>query len=50
MTVPGAFFDVNPSKLRTGKSPYANWLRFSFGPPEDKVRMGLDRLAEMMAT
>lgn len=48
MTVPGAFFDVNPGKRRRGPSPFARWVRFSFGPPEDNVRMGLDRLAEML--
>ncbi len=49
MTVPGAFFDVNPGGARTGKSPFDQWLRFSYGPPEDNVRLGLDRLAEMLA-
>jgi hypothetical protein len=49
MTVPGAFFDVNPRKQRPGPSPYAAWVRFSFGPPEENVRMGLDRLQEMIA-
>jgi len=49
MTVPGAFFDVNPGKRRRGPSPFRQWLRFSFGPPEDNVRMGLERLAEMIA-
>ena len=49
MTVPGHFFDVNPGGTRTGDSPYGSWLRFSFGPPEDNVRMGLDRLERMIA-
>ena len=49
MTVPGPFFDVNPGGVRTGPSPYASWMRFSFGPPEVNVRMGLDRLAKMIA-
>ena len=49
MTVPGHFFDVNPGGKRTGRSPFAQWLRFSFGPPIENVRMGLDRLAEMLA-
>jgi aspartate/methionine/tyrosine aminotransferase len=48
MTVPGTFFDVNPGKQRTGPSPCAGWMRFSFGPPEDNVRMGLDRLTAMV--
>jgi aspartate/methionine/tyrosine aminotransferase len=49
MTVPGHFFDVNPGRLRQGPSPVKDWVRFSFGPPEDNMLMGLDRLAEMVA-
>jgi aspartate/methionine/tyrosine aminotransferase len=49
LTVPGRFFDVNPGKARRGPSPLANWVRFSFGPPEDNVRLGLDRLAALVA-
>ena len=30
-------------------SPWAKWLRFSFGPDIDNVRLGLDRLCEMVA-
>jgi aspartate/methionine/tyrosine aminotransferase len=49
LTVPGAFFDVNPRKLRAGESPFTQWMRFSFGPPEANVRTGLERLAAMIA-
>ncbi|HEX5011014.1 MAG TPA: pyridoxal phosphate-dependent aminotransferase [Planctomycetota bacterium] len=48
MTVPGEFFDVNPGKRRQAPSPYRQWMRFSFGPPEDNLRMGLERLKEMV--
>jgi hypothetical protein len=48
MTVPGVFFDVNPGKLRQGPSPFGGWTRFSYGPPEANVRMGLERLGEML--
>lgn len=48
MTVPGEFFDVNPGKLRKGPSPFKQWVRFSFGPPEANVREGLSRLGEMI--
>ena len=49
MTVPGRFFDVNPGRQRTGRSPQHAWMRFSFGPPYANVEMGLDRLAEMLS-
>ena len=48
MTVPGAFFDVNPGKRRRGESPYRQWTRFSFGPPMENLAMGLDRLETMI--
>ncbi len=48
MTVPGVFFDVNPGKRRRNISNYNHWVRFSFGPPEDNVKMGLDRLEKMI--
>ena len=49
LTVPGEFFDVNPGKRRRVTSPYRNWMRFSFGPPQDNVELGLDRLEQMLA-
>ncbi|MCC7011397.1 MAG: pyridoxal phosphate-dependent aminotransferase [Planctomycetes bacterium] len=49
MTVPGEFFDVNPGKRRRARSPYAQWMRFSFGPPIDNLRLGLERLEELLA-
>jgi DNA-binding transcriptional MocR family regulator len=48
LTVPGAFFDVNPGKRRRGESEYRQWMRFSFGPPLENMRMGLTRLEEML--
>jgi hypothetical protein len=48
MTVPGEFFDVNPGKRRRAESPYKQWMRFSFGPPMDNLRMGLERLERML--
>ncbi len=48
MTVPGEFFDVNPGRRRKGSSPYRKWMRFSFGPAEANLRMGLDRLEAML--
>jgi aspartate/methionine/tyrosine aminotransferase len=48
LTVPGVFFDVNPGKRRRGISNFRSWVRFSFGPTEDNVREGLDRLERMI--
>jgi hypothetical protein len=49
MTVPGPFFDVNPGGVRSGPSPYVNWMRFSFGPPMDNLLLGLDRLEQLVS-
>jgi aspartate/methionine/tyrosine aminotransferase len=49
MTVPGVFFDVNPGKLRS-VSNFKSWVRFSFGPPQENVREGLNRLEKMIRT
>ncbi|HEX9728670.1 MAG TPA: pyridoxal phosphate-dependent aminotransferase [Gemmatimonadales bacterium] len=49
LTVPGRFFDVNPGGERVNGQEYQRWVRFSFGPPADNVRLGLDRLAELIA-
>jgi hypothetical protein len=48
LTVPGVFFDVNPGKRRGGPSPLASMVRFSFGPPMDNLRAGLERLCGMI--
>ena len=48
MTVPGRFFNINPGQLRDDDTDYRNWVRFSFGPPEDNVGLGLDRLEAMI--
>lgn len=48
LTVPGEFFDVNPHKQRPGRSPLAPWVRFSYGPPMDNLKAGLDRLVQMI--
>ena len=48
MTVPGRFFDVNPGGVKPVNKDLKKWVRFSFGPPEAKVRMGLERLEEML--
>lgn len=49
MLVPGRFFDVNPGGQRLPDPEYRKWVRFSFGPSEDNVRLGLSRLAQLLA-
>jgi len=49
LTVPGEYFDVNPGRLRAEVSPYERFVRFSFGPPEDNLSAGLDRLSAMVS-
>ncbi len=46
--VPGRFFDVNPGQHRPSDDYYRNWVRFSFGPSIDNVRLGLSRLTELL--
>lgn len=43
--VPGIFFDVNPGRRRQlFASPYHSYIRFSFGPPLEELKRGLDNL------
>lgn len=45
IVVPGIFFDVNPGKRRSHiPSRLTSYVRLSFGPDMNQVRMGLDRL------
>jgi len=47
--VPGEFFDVNPGRRRaTRPSRYRRHIRFSFGPSQDTLEKGLDRLEAMI--
>jgi hypothetical protein len=49
--VPGEFFDVNPGKRRRSLlSRFNQHVRLSFGPSEEILRMGCDRLEEMIAS
>jgi aspartate/methionine/tyrosine aminotransferase len=48
MTVPGRFFDVNPGAAKRPPLVDDGWVRFSFGPPESNIRLGLDRLTGMI--
>ena len=48
MTVPGYFFDISPGDNDKRNSPFNQFVRFSFGPQEDNMKMGLARLTEMI--
>jgi aspartate/methionine/tyrosine aminotransferase len=48
VTVPGRFFDVNPGGTHPPMKELKKWVRFSFGPSEDKITTGLERLLEMI--
>lgn len=50
ITVPGAFFDVDPGKRRGGRpSRFQHHVRFSFGPPAVVIEQALARLADLVA-
>lgn len=49
IAVPGEFFDVNPGKRRNGRgSRFRSHVRFSYGPSEETLRAGLDRLEKLI--
>ncbi len=48
ITVPGAFFDVNPERRRSYRR-YHNYCRISFGPEMAQLERGLDSLERMIA-
>ena len=54
LTVPGRSFHFDPNATGQGDraqqapSPYDSWMRFSFAPSIDHLRMGLDRLAKVL--
>ena len=48
VTIPGQFFDVNPGGTHPPMKELKKWVRFSFGPSEDKITTGLERFGEMI--
>ncbi len=49
ISVPGEFFDVDPGKRRGGRpSRFRNHLRFSFGPPMERIDTALERIAALI--
>ena len=48
IVVPGVFFDVNPGNRRT-HARYKNYGRISFGPEIEKLELGLNAFARVIA-
>jgi aspartate/methionine/tyrosine aminotransferase len=49
ITVPGAFFDIDPGKRRGGRtSRFQQHTRFSFGPSKPVLEQALRRLGQMI--
>lgn len=49
ITVPGQFFDINPGKRRPDHAcRFGSFTRFSFGPPQAELELGLQRLQELV--
>jgi N-succinyldiaminopimelate aminotransferase len=47
MTVPGHLFDIHPGKQKK-ESNFNAYIRFSFGPPEENLVAGLERISELI--
>ena len=47
ITVPGYMFDIHPGKEKDN-SEFNQYIRFSFGPTEENVKMGLTRITELI--
>lgn len=47
ITVPGYLFDIHPGQEKK-EQHYKNYIRFSFGPEEEQVKIGLERLATLI--
>lgn len=48
MTVPGYYFDVNPGQRRAETLIDHSWMRLSYGPKEENLLLGLDRLERII--
>jgi aspartate/methionine/tyrosine aminotransferase len=49
IVVPGIFFDLNPSKRRDlFDSPCHGYVRLSYGPRMEKLKLGLDGIARVI--
>jgi N-succinyldiaminopimelate aminotransferase len=47
IAVPGYLFDIRPGKAK-GNSAFNQYMRFSFGPTEKEMMMGLARITELI--
>ena len=47
ITVPGYLFDIHPREEKKEKN-YKNYIRFSFGPEEEQVAIGLERITKLI--
>ncbi len=48
MVIPGHLFDIHPGQKHISTSNFNNYIRFSFGPEEKNMLMGVERLAELI--
>ena len=47
ITVPGYMFDIHPGQQKTDRE-FNQYIRFSFGPEEENLMMGLERITELI--
>jgi len=48
MTIPGHLFDIHPGIRKSKTLKFNNFIRFSFGPEEKNMLMGLGRLSNLI--
>ena len=47
LVVPGTLFNINPGKQKK-EIQFQHYVRFSFGPAEDNLKMGLNHIADLI--
>ena len=47
ITVPGYMFDIHPGQQKN-EAEFGQYIRFSFGPEEENLKMGLERITELI--
>lgn len=47
ITVPGYMFDIHPAQEQKD-SEFNQYIRFSFGPTEENIQMGLERITQLI--